>query len=209
MNQAVEECSGEWIIFLNAGDYFVSELVLENIFKQAVDSNVCILYGDAILKDDAEEVIWKSDISKLPYKMPFCHQACFMKRKIFQKKKFDTTYKIVADFNMILELYLENSKFEYINEIVSIFELDGVSSTNYKLKEKEHYDVLKRQGIAGMMVILFYYKAVWLACVKGIIEKYFSNEAVIFMRKIYKRRIKKYCTKEEYYENIRKKEWYC
>ncbi len=47
------------------------------------------------------------------------------------KYKFDTSYRISADFNQFRQMYFDGAKFLYVPQMVSVFDnISGVSSTN-------------------------------------------------------------------------------
>lgn len=50
MNKGVNRCSGQWVIFMNAGDTFASDDVLQQVFSNEWD-DVDIVYGD-VVKDE-------------------------------------------------------------------------------------------------------------------------------------------------------------
>ena len=46
MNKAIKMATGEWINFMNAGDCFATNDVLEKIFQENIPDNVKFLYSD-------------------------------------------------------------------------------------------------------------------------------------------------------------------
>lgn len=200
MNQAIDFCTGDWVIFINSGDSLSNNIIIERIFGNKDYTNVDVLYGDVFMCDAQEECIWEADITKLPYKMPFSHQGCLIRTNLVKDEKFDTNYKIAADFEMILNFYIRNCRFLYTNQIISVFKLNGISSTNFFNKEKEHYRVLKIHGITNLTITLKYYVSLCIACIKNFIEKKFPCNIKAYLKTIYKFKMKQYCTKEEYYE---------
>lgn len=50
MNKGIKLSSGDWIIFMNSGDYFVSLDILDKIFKTTIDSNIGVIHGGWFLK---------------------------------------------------------------------------------------------------------------------------------------------------------------
>ena len=51
MNKGIKKANGDYIIFMNSGDFFYDEFVLEKI-KDQFDSNIDILYGDSVFFND-------------------------------------------------------------------------------------------------------------------------------------------------------------
>jgi glycosyltransferase involved in cell wall biosynthesis len=149
MNKGIKAATGEWINFMNSGDSFYSNDVLEKLVPQVDDDSV-IVYGDVNL-------IFQSDELKIkPYRldflkehgMCFCHQSCFVKTSYHKEHLFDISFKIVADYNLFYNAYYgDGVNFQYIPGIVSDFDADGgISATDILLVEHEKARV---QGIDG------------------------------------------------------------
>ena len=50
MNKAIIASTGDWILFLNAGDILASANVLSDIFSKPYDDNVGVVFGDVCFK---------------------------------------------------------------------------------------------------------------------------------------------------------------
>ena len=48
MNKGTLKATGEWLNFMNAGDTFYNEQVLENVFRDNNWENTDVIYGDVI-----------------------------------------------------------------------------------------------------------------------------------------------------------------
>ena len=121
MNKGIEQATGEWIVFLNAGDVFAGPDVLSRVF--AADSNGAdVIYGDSIadytqfkVKRNAgsPENLWRG--------MPFSHQAMFVRTSLMKTHKFSTGFTIAADFDLVCRLYNDKSRFFHFPEPVCRF----------------------------------------------------------------------------------------
>lgn len=161
MNQAVSHCEGEWISFINSGDSFYDENVLSNVFERNHEKyqSIGLICGDAIVRDESGDAVWKADLDLIERKMPFCHQSCFIRRCYAVQFPFDTSLRIAADYNQMLDLYVNHISFEKIEQTIAVFELDGVSSTRFTARFKERNSVIKRHGIRnknGLLLLLEY-----------------------------------------------------
>lgn len=50
MNKAIKLVTGDWILFMNAGDTFADDNVLTSVFSNHIESNVGVVFGDAYFK---------------------------------------------------------------------------------------------------------------------------------------------------------------
>ena len=131
MNKAVGLTNGEWIFFLNAGDLFVNEYVLEKISPYLTDNENDVVYGD-ILKQDKSGALFvkKSTPPGDKHKMYFCHQSVFCRTKICREMPFDETYSLSADFKFFKLAFLKGFRFKQIDLPITIFDTTGASHQN-------------------------------------------------------------------------------
>lgn len=129
MNKGIDQSHGEFIIFMNAGDEFASNDVIEKTFSQANWQSSDIIYGDRfyISRNGASSLQKALGHENINKRMPFGHQSVFIRSSILKIFKFDTTYKSAADYNQIVHLYREKKIFEYIPIPICKFYAGGTS----------------------------------------------------------------------------------
>lgn len=75
MNKSLKNCSGDWVIFMNAGDYFYSENIVSDLLVENYDDSTSVLYGGVVkfdLKSDLEIEEMPNDIERISKRcMPF------------------------------------------------------------------------------------------------------------------------------------------
>lgn len=198
MNQAVHYCHGQWVIFINCGDAFLNINLLEEVFREKDNFvNYGVVYGDAVVRDECEDMIWEADISLIQKKMPFSHQCCFIKRDLLLEYPFDIKFKIAADYNNILDLYSHNIQFYYFKGVISIFKINGISSQEFLKRYKEKLKIISAHGykynnfisICGEMVI---------QSIKTIVIRTLPPQILNRLKRYYKIHIKEYTTFQEY-----------
>lgn len=145
MNEAIQYCNGEWIMFLNADDCLYSDSVLSDIFcKNNIGDDIDIIYGDTDFQDEDMHFLWQGDLSVVEDKCPYCHQSSFVRSHWMKKHPFDEAFKITADYDFIFKSYKKNAKFLYIPEVISSFKRGGASG-KYLVKDRiEHRKVQLR-----------------------------------------------------------------
>ena len=130
MNKGINVATGEWINFMNCGDSFYNDTVLEDVFKIA-DFSSDIIYGNTNYIYDVGNYIKKGVIATTENYMPFVHQASFSRISLMKYRKFDLNYKICADRDFFHFAYKNNYRFEYISRVIANYEAEnGVSSLN-------------------------------------------------------------------------------
>ncbi|MDR1130057.1 MAG: glycosyltransferase [Prevotellaceae bacterium] len=138
MNKGIERAGGEWICFMNSGDWFYDENVLKNIFGNSeIDAD--IIYGNTPHNRYNEMTLYKAlDLDKLRFYMPFCHQSSFIRSDIMKKYRFDPQYEIAADYNLFYHLYRAGAKFKYLDMNIAVYDIYGISEKNSKSRENEY-----------------------------------------------------------------------
>lgn len=125
MNKGVNRCSGQWVIFMNAGDTFASDDVLQQVFSNEWD-DVDIVYGD-VVKD--EHIKTAPEHYHLYHRMLFCHQCVFVRRQCLVDIPFDISHRLSADYKFFIQKYQKGARFQYISTPIAIFDTTGVSNS--------------------------------------------------------------------------------
>lgn len=150
MNKGIEKSTGDILYFLNSGDLLFNTNVISSVVKVFNKTNSSIVYGDIELYESGNQV--KLILRRQNHVNNFFlvhgtiyHQSIFAKKYIFEKYgKFDTRYKLQADYEWILRLIIRhNIHFYYTNQIVAKF-LRGGLSINEVESFKERFTILPR-----------------------------------------------------------------
>lgn len=144
MNKGIAHAKGEWLQFLNSGDWLYEDTTLEKVFSKEYEADV--LYGDLILRLKNDKIAYRNYPDKLNIKFFYDHalghQASFYNFSIFINNDYNENHKIVSDWEFTLKLYSENHKFYHIPIYIAVFTTDGISSTLEDENIKERKRVL-------------------------------------------------------------------
>ncbi|WP_026935497.1 glycosyltransferase family 2 protein [Christiangramia echinicola] len=151
MNKGIKMANGSYFLFLNSGDELFNSTVLEENLEhfQSFD----IIYFDILLVFNNE-----TKVHKYPPILNFStfrngaigHPTSFIKRDLFSSVGYyDENLKIVADWKFYFYAVVKyNCSYKKVNTVLSKFYMDGISSTNLKLLEKERKMVLREEFFA-------------------------------------------------------------
>jgi glycosyltransferase involved in cell wall biosynthesis len=110
MNQALEACRGDYVLFLNAGDLFAGADSLAEVARALrsappPDLVVC----DHLTGEFGDAVVGAGRLSRfMVYRTTICHQACFFRRDCFTRLgPFDTSLRIAADHEFLARAVLK------------------------------------------------------------------------------------------------------
>lgn len=144
MNKGIAVASGDFINFMNAGDEFVNSEVLSDFIPQ-IRPDAIVAYGDYKINLDGNSAyIRPTPITSLKKKIPFCHQACFVKTDYHKNHIFDTSFKILADYNLFYNAYYkDHALFQYINVGVAVYDVGAENASNkyFKFYIRERYRI--------------------------------------------------------------------
>jgi glycosyltransferase involved in cell wall biosynthesis len=140
MNKGIEVARGEYLLFLNSGDYLYNKEVFYNInhhFNYEID-----IFAGSLIIDNEEKTI-----KHHPEKMTFsyithrtlAHQSTFIKRNLFIKLGlYDESLKIASDWAFFFKaLALNGVSYQSIDYTISFYDTTGISSRNGALAAKE------------------------------------------------------------------------
>lgn len=145
MNKGIKVAKGEYLQFLNSGDWLCDETALERCFSHGFTADIA--YGDIFFCDgkDRNEYHYPQYLSfRLLYKASIGHPASFIKKDVLQNVLYDEGLKIVSDWKFFVIQALRNGSFEYIGETVSCFDIKGISSLNKELESMERAKVIQQ-----------------------------------------------------------------
>lgn len=183
MNKGINLATGEYLLFLNAGDYLVDgdviPKVVENIEK---NGGLCDIYfGDIISEDPATMERYEvpnrlKNINSLKlffWTVP--HAAAFIKKNALTKVGgCDENFRISADYDFFVKAFVaQNMKFNHLSLNVSVFQIGGISSDprNVGLLKNENLKVIKKYygafpafiyNITPVLVVLRFVYKVWI-----------------------------------------------
>ncbi|KAA6317056.1 PGL/p-HBAD biosynthesis glycosyltransferase [termite gut metagenome] len=161
MNKGMALAGGDYLCFLNAGDYFHENNTLQQIVESIDKTNLPdILYGETALVDKnghflrmrrlsaPEKLTWKS----FKQGMVVCHQAFFVKRLLAEP--YDLQYHFSADFDWCIRM-MKKAYFLHNTRMVLIDYLDeGMTSRNRKASLRERFCIMAKHYGTMMTVML-------------------------------------------------------
>ncbi len=147
MNKGLSKATGDYVLFLNAGDELHSGDTLTSIFSlgqadvyygntAVVDANGKVL-GDRRLTPP-DELDWKS----LRYGMCVSHQSFIAKRNICDQ--FDLNYKISSDIDWVINVLKKSEHIINTKNYISKFLAGGASNKRMNTALKERFAIMSK-----------------------------------------------------------------
>ena len=163
MNKGLSLATGEVIGFINSDDFYPNSSVIQTVADAFLASQADAVYGDLVFVEKnnslKELVYWrpgKYALWKVRWGWFLPHPALFLKRKLYEKYGFfRTDFKIAADYELALRLFLKAGlQPYYVPQVLAYMRLGGVS-TQLKNQSKSWQEVCRALKINGLRLPAF------------------------------------------------------
>lgn len=147
MNKGIHRSSGEYCLFLNSGDFFVNDYILEAV--KNINISADIISGDTLVYNNH-----KPEIIMAPEKVSFYtfykhsiqHQSTFIRLGLFKEiGLYNEKFKIVGDWDFFIRaLAKHKASYQTLSFLVTSIDAEGISSwpENSPICKKERDSVL-------------------------------------------------------------------
>ena len=132
MNKGIQKATGSWLLFINADDFLLDNDTLSEVAPYLSQTDSLVAYGDvAIIYASGTEIVRGDEWHNLKdyflnVRMNISHQGEFHAAKLFENRLYDTQFKIVADYDILLS-YLKYHDAFHIPLTVAKMRAIGVS----------------------------------------------------------------------------------
>lgn len=156
INKGILHSSGDLVGIIHSDDWYDQNTLnwVVEAYQQNQDAGVFFSDMISVTESNGKELKIKF-LGKMKLKryMSVNHPTCFIKRELYDKYKYDLSYRIAADYDLMLKLYFNGVKFHYINSVLAYHRHGGISS-NYK-SVLEAYKV--KQKYIGRIKAFFWF----------------------------------------------------
>lgn len=157
MNKGLKHATGDYVLFLNAGDTFPSESTLTQVAACAERASVLpgVLYGDTDIVNNEGRFVRHRRLSppkKLSWKsfmqgMVVCHQAFYARTDLAKKVPYQLKYRYSADVDWCIRVMKMAQKQGLplcnVQTVVANYLDGGMTEKNHKASLKERFRVME------------------------------------------------------------------
>jgi glycosyltransferase involved in cell wall biosynthesis len=162
MNKGLTQALGDYVLYMNAGDYFPSADTLEQIARSCKLNDLpfeqlpAVLYGNTDIVDSEghylhprrlqppEHLTWRS----FRHGMLVCHQAFYARTDIAKNLQYNTEYRYSADVDWCIRVMREGERaglpLYNINKVVACYTEEGATTRHHKESLKERFRIMCR-----------------------------------------------------------------
>ena len=168
MNKGLSMASGEWILFLHAGDTFAGDDSLEGAMS-VLHTEADIVSHDVEFIEVQQSRIYKShgfgwriNFKTIP------HQGAFSRRTLFDRVgSFDTSLAIGMDYDFFLRAHRQGARVDVVDEVLTRMPATGVSSKldwnslRARFQEEKIVQLRHAVGTAQRLMYSIYWPPYW------------------------------------------------
>lgn len=152
MNKGISLATGDYLIFLNAGDCFHSNDTLSQVASILGGKNPDVIYGETALVDGdgkflrmrrlkaPENLNWKS----FKEGMLVCHQAFWARTEIARKTQYDLQYRFSADVDWCIRIMKGSNALFNTHTTLIDYLSEGMTTNNRWASLKERFAIMRK-----------------------------------------------------------------
>lgn len=191
MNKGADMASGEWILFMNAGDVFPAANCLSLLReKLAGDADVIVASANKVLVDLLETRVIRvspGSPADLWRWMPSVHQSILVRRRHQITYRFDTSYQWCADQELLLRMQRDGRQFVSVETVLSEFDCAGGMARDPMIYIRERFRLSR--GAVPDRKRLFQFGSEWLHCriwgtVVKLLKRVIPDHCLLFLRRL-------------------------
>lgn len=157
MNKSLDHITGDYVIFMNSGDWFYDESVLSDVADRL---RADVVYGDVFRRTSKVSYVQRykgthlERMTMMLCGLAFCHQTQFTRTSVMREYRFKESHRITADYDLVVRLLGDKRSFEHINRIICSFDNEGgISAQKDNYLQMVHED---DESIREVFPLLFY-----------------------------------------------------
>ncbi len=167
MNKGLRKATGDFVLFLNAGDRFYANDTLQKVFTHYTP-DTDTLYGDVMMVNENREALGlRSELSthRLPenltwqsmrFGMVVSHQAFIVRRTIAPLYIDDN---LCADIDWVIQCLKKSQLTTHTHTCIAEFQTGGLSRQHHRRSLHDRYDVLRKHFGARTN----FYNHIWIS----------------------------------------------
>lgn len=152
MNMLIERATGDYIIFLNAGDMLAAPQTLA-IISETIKKAPDFIYGDALETDNQGKLFTKKARSHthISCGMFTHHQSMLYKTTAIKDLRYNESYTIAADYDFTARFLQHTQNAQHLPIPICVFEPGGISQQQTKIGRNEQFKIRKELKLCSAL----------------------------------------------------------
>ena len=124
INKGLHKVSGKWVVCLNAGDIFMSNTVLSEIFNHDIPKDKLFIYSDYAERNKSGHIIIKLSDRKRGL---IFHQSAIYRRSLHEKYGYYIVTPNYTVSDLMFFLAIPEKFYMKVNTVISLSDTTGIS----------------------------------------------------------------------------------
>ena len=185
MNKGLSMANGDYIVFLNAGDFLPSADTIDTIISQAHLDDIPsrqwpgVIYGDTDIVDDQgmflhkrthrppKQLSWRSFL----HGMLVCHQAFYARLPMVAGIHYNLQYRYSADVDWCIRVMKEAARLRLplanTHSVIACYTQEGQSTEHHRESLQERFHVMREHYGLPLTLVMH----VWFV-IRGVLRKW-------------------------------------
>ncbi len=145
MNKGIKVAKGDYCIFMNSGDYFFKNNVLDNVVPLLTGKDFYTGKSKLIQETTFPFLYTPPKYISVAFLMTnvLHHQATFIKTSVLKTRSYNESYKILSDWEEYFFEFIYNQRsYQSLPYIIVVFYMNGISATSPELSKYEAETIL-------------------------------------------------------------------
>jgi putative colanic acid biosynthesis glycosyltransferase len=172
INKGIDKSKGDWIFILGADDQLANDRVLEDVFSTPLISEK-IVFGCVEQTEISHPLVKHVHKSKfnieIYWRNTLHQQSVFYNKNLFYNFRFNTQYRVLADYDFHLMLYRQKAIYRELPLTIAVCKAGGLSKQFTVALYLEEIQI-KKQRLNWMLFLINWFW-VWM---KYLAKKIFS-----------------------------------
>jgi glycosyltransferase involved in cell wall biosynthesis len=158
-NKGLRQATGDFIVFLNSDDQYLSEQSLQRLVEAS--NEVDVVYGGIKYQRTFKSERFPQQVQDASYWLrgSIPHQAALTSRKMFDAVGiFDCRLKYAMDYNFYCKGYSLGFRFKALPELITLVGCNGISAREWKKQLDEIYSIQTKMSFPYPKKLFYYWK---------------------------------------------------
>ncbi len=142
MNKGISLATGGLVGIIDGGDWYFPYTAEAAVEASSEDPEARVFFGPLYVTDEEGvlECVWEGSEQGIEHRSQVNLATCFVRSAVYDDYRFNTKYRLLADYDLMLRLHLAGMRFHRVDRPLA-WHRAGARSPGYYRSGAESYDI--------------------------------------------------------------------